>query len=182
MPRSRPTISGREAADAARGRAAFAPAPSIEDGPPSTIDGPPDTEDRTPSTDDRRPATEDGAPSTVDGAPDGENLTATADRVPDTDDGAPSTVDGRRPRRTPARATSTDRRPPSALDRGRSTGGRRGKDPAEYWERRNTRQTVWMALDVLEAVHAEMDRSGRSKAQVVDDALREHLGLTAESE
>jgi Ribbon-helix-helix protein, copG family len=36
--------------------------------------------------------------------------------------------------------------------------------------------TFYCPLEVLEAVEAEMDRSGRSKSRVITDALRQHLG------
>jgi hypothetical protein len=43
------------------------------------------------------------------------------------------------------------------------------------WDARHRRVTFYCPEDVLEAIHDDMARSGRSKTRVVVDALREHL-------
>lgn len=58
---------------------------------------------------------------------------------------------------------------PSAVDRGPST------VDAERWDEAHQRVTFYCPRELLAAVEAEMQRSGRSKSRVITDALREHL-------
>jgi Ribbon-helix-helix protein, copG family len=43
------------------------------------------------------------------------------------------------------------------------------------WEAAHQRVTFYCPLELLEAIGAEIARSGRSKSRVITDALREHL-------
>lgn len=45
----------------------------------------------------------------------------------------------------------------------------------QRWDEANTRATFHLPLELQRAVAEEATRSGRSKSQVVADALREHL-------
>lgn len=58
--------------------------------------------------------------------------------------------------------------PPGTVDRQRST-------PTASWDDTHQRLTFYCPLDLLEAIEADMRRSGRSKTGVIVDALREHL-------
>jgi hypothetical protein len=46
---------------------------------------------------------------------------------------------------------------------------------AATWEATHQRVTFYCPLELLEAVEAEMRRTGRSKTGVIVDALKEHL-------
>lgn len=43
------------------------------------------------------------------------------------------------------------------------------------WDELNVRATYHLPRDLVDAVTSEAERSGRSKAQVVSEALRQHL-------
>ncbi len=45
----------------------------------------------------------------------------------------------------------------------------------ERWDESNRRVTFYCPVEVLEAIEAEMKRSGRSKSQVIVNALRAYL-------
>jgi hypothetical protein len=45
------------------------------------------------------------------------------------------------------------------------------------WDASHRRVTFYCPDDVLEAIHTDMARSGRSKTRVIVDALRAHLPL-----
>ena len=77
-------------------------------------------------------------------------------------------VFGGRPTVDPQPATVD--RPPTTSDRGPST------VDAPSWEESHTRVTFYCPRDLLAAVEAEMQRSGRSKSRVIVDALAAHLG------
>ncbi len=53
----------------------------------------------------------------------------------------------------------------------------RDREPAagQTWDESHRRVTFYCPQDVLEAIEAEMARSGRSKSRVIVDALSEHL-------
>jgi Ribbon-helix-helix protein, copG family len=57
--------------------------------------------------------------------------------------------------------------PPQTVDRQRSTGA--------SWDDTYQRVSFYCPLELLEAVEADMARSGRSKSAVIVAALREHL-------
>jgi Ribbon-helix-helix protein, copG family len=48
---------------------------------------------------------------------------------------------------------------------------------AASWEASHQRVTFYCPLELLEAIEADMRRSGRSKTAVIVDALREHLNV-----
>lgn len=64
------------------------------------------------------------------------------------------------------------------MARSRPAGGRpvAGAD-GKRWEDTHRRVTFHCSVALLEAVEAEMERSGRSKSQVINDALRAALGV-----
>jgi Ribbon-helix-helix protein, copG family len=43
------------------------------------------------------------------------------------------------------------------------------------WDDTHQRVTFYCPLELLEAIEAERERTGRSKSRVITDALREHL-------
>ena len=53
--------------------------------------------------------------------------------------------------------------------------GRRRKEDGLTWEETHRRATFHLSVTLHEAIAAEADRSGRTKSQVVTDALRQHL-------
>jgi hypothetical protein len=60
--------------------------------------------------------------------------------------------------------------PPAHAERPRAVAGR-------SWEETHSRATYHLARDLQEAVSKEAASSGRSKSQVVADAIRQHLKL-----
>lgn len=49
--------------------------------------------------------------------------------------------------------------------------------PGRSWEDTHSRATFHLSQDLRDAIDKEAARSGRSKSQVVSDALRQHLNL-----
>jgi hypothetical protein len=47
--------------------------------------------------------------------------------------------------------------------------------PVEKWEDSHTRVTFYCSLSLVKAIEKEVDDSGRSKSQVIADALHAHL-------
>ena len=63
--------------------------------------------------------------------------------------------------------------PPAAPTTASATAARPAGGPS--WDETHQRVTFYCPLELLEAVEAEMERSGRSKTGVIVDALRAHL-------
>jgi hypothetical protein len=76
--------------------------------------------------------------------------------------------------------TSTVHRPRATVNRKRAnlaprTRRRRASTGEPAWESEHTRVTFYAPLDLLAEVETSMAQTGRSKTQVIVDALREHL-------
>lgn len=54
---------------------------------------------------------------------------------------------------------------------------RRPRSKGPVWETENTRQAFYCPNDVVPIIHDEMEASGRSKSQIIVDAIREHLDI-----
>ena len=116
-----------------------------------------------------------GTTSTVDGPP------STVDRIPSSVDRAASTVDEQPSTASPARARR--RRPLPRTGGGETVNGLRSTvdgssstvNGSPNWTEAHQRVTFYCHRDLIRDIERAMGESGRSKSQVIVDALRDHL-------